>query len=95
MIFLVLILDIKPCQIEDQNQHLKGHRALSGKTKLEEVKNYFKDFGAQTWNWRCRNLENIVDDPIDNLKHKIHGTNVFGYTIYLPKWLMKGSEEKK
>ncbi len=34
---------------------------------------------------------NLIDTPIDDLKHKIHGMKIFGYTIYLPKWLMKGS----
>ena len=67
---------------------------MSDKTKWEEVKDYFRNFRAQTWDWRWRNLENIVDDPIDNLKHKIHGTKIFGYTIRLPKWLMPGSYEE-
>jgi len=34
---------------------------------------------------------NRLDDPFDNLKHKIHGCKVFGYRFYLPPWLMKGS----
>jgi hypothetical protein len=34
---------------------------------------------------------NILDNPIDDLKHQIHGMKIFGKTIYLPKWLMRGS----
>lgn len=34
---------------------------------------------------------NIIDDPIDDLKHKLHGMEIFGITIRLPKWLMRGS----
>lgn len=64
---------------------------MSDKTKWEEIKEYFRDWPKETWDWRWRNLENLVDDPIDDLKHKIHGAKVLGYTIYLPKWLMKGS----
>lgn len=34
---------------------------------------------------------NLIDDPIDDLKHKIHGMKIFGITIRLPKWLVSGS----
>jgi hypothetical protein len=37
---------------------------------------------------------NLIDNPIDDLKHKIHGMKIFGKTIYLPKWLMRGSGEQ-
>ena len=43
------------------------------------------------WEWKIRNIINFVDDPIDDVKHKIHGLSIFGYKIYLPVWLMKGS----
>jgi len=36
---------------------------------------------------------NVIDDPIDDLKHKIHGATIFGYKIYLPSWLMGNNEE--
>lgn len=35
---------------------------------------------------------NLIDDPIDNIKHKIHGMKIFGKTIYLPKWLMRNTD---
>lgn len=38
-----------------------------------------------------KDFTNILDGPIDGLKHKIHGMKLFGKTIYLPQWLMKGS----
>jgi hypothetical protein len=64
---------------------------MSDKTKWEEIKEYYRDWKYNNWNWRWRNLENIVDDPIDDVKHKIHGAKIFGYVIRLPKWLMPGS----
>ena len=33
---------------------------------------------------------NRIDDPFDNLKHKLHGSKIFGYRFYFPRWLMKG-----
>jgi hypothetical protein len=40
-----------------------------------------------------REFGNIIDDPIDNIKHKIHGMKIFGYTIRLPHWLMRNQED--
>jgi len=37
----------------------------------------------------------VIDDPLDDLKHKIHGMTIFGYTIYLPSWLMRNKEDPK
>jgi len=34
---------------------------------------------------------NIIDTPIDDLKHSLNGKKIFGHTISFPKWLMKGS----
>jgi hypothetical protein len=34
---------------------------------------------------------NILDTPIDDLKHSLNGKKIFGYTVSFPKWLMKGS----
>ena len=36
-----------------------------------------------------------ITNPIDDLKHRIHGMKIFGKTIYLPKWLMRGSGDPK
>jgi hypothetical protein len=37
-----------------------------------------------------KQIENTLDDPIDDMKHKFHGMSMFGYRIYLPAILMKG-----
>ena len=42
---------------------------------------------------RLRDVINFLDTPIDNIKHKIHGATIFGYTIYLPRWLMRNAED--
>jgi hypothetical protein len=57
---------------------------MGKKSKWQEIKEFF---GNPTWN----NAENIVDDPVDDIKHKLHGLTIFGWTFYLPSWLMGGS----
>ena len=32
-----------------------------------------------------------MDDPVDEIKHKLHGIEFMGYKFYLPDWMMKGS----
>lgn len=64
---------------------------MGDKTKWEEIRDYFRFWPFQGWEWRIRNFINIVDDPVDNIKHKIHGMSIFGLKIYLPKWLMKAT----
>ena len=55
---------------------------MSDKTKIEEIKDYFKQWPSQTWDWRWRNLENLVDDPVDAVKEKLHGMKLpFGYEL--------------
>ena len=61
--------------------------------KIKEIRDYFNFWPFMGWEWRIRNFVNIVDDPIDNIKHMVHGMSVFGLVIYLPKWLMPGSGE--
>lgn len=61
------------------------------KSKWQEIKEYFAFWPINGWEWRIRNFENLIDDPIDDVKHKIHGMSIFGLKIYLPKWLMGGS----
>jgi hypothetical protein len=36
--------------------------------------------------------ENFIDDPIDDLKHKLHGATIpiIKKKIMLPRWLMQG-----
>jgi hypothetical protein len=64
---------------------------MGDKSKLDEFKEYCTQWGQQSWDWRWRNLVNLVDDPIDDVKHKLHGMQVLGMTFYLPPWLMKSS----
>jgi hypothetical protein len=59
------------------------------RAKLQEIIEFFRKWRYNNWVWRWRNLENLVDDPIDDLKHKVHGMKIFGKIIHLPNWLMK------
>lgn len=43
------------------------------------------------WGWRWRNAINLIDDPVDDLKHKINGIKILGMKFYLPSWLMRGT----
>jgi hypothetical protein len=45
----------------------------------------------KSWAWRLKNIVNFIDDPIDDLKHTLHGITFMGYTFYLPSWMMQGS----
>jgi len=64
---------------------------MSKLSKWQELKLYFLLWPYESWGWRWRNLENLVDDPVDDLKHWLHGRKVLGFTIRLPQWLMQGS----
>lgn len=57
-------------------------------SKWEELKKLFRP--GESAEWRLRNFMNLIDDPIDDLKHKIHGAKVLGVRIHLPDWLMRG-----
>lgn len=41
--------------------------------------------------WRLRNLENLLDDPVDDVKHRLHGMRIGAYRMFLPHALMRGS----
>jgi hypothetical protein len=64
---------------------------MSNKSKWEELKDLIAGWSGHPWGWRLKNIENFIDDPVDDIKHKIHGMTIFGKTFYLPRWLMKGS----
>jgi hypothetical protein len=66
---------------------------MSKKSKWEELKEFYTLWPYCDWSWRWRNFINLIDDPVDDLKHKLHGMRIFGWTLYLPKWLMSGSGE--
>lgn len=39
-------------------------------------------YGTKTWGWRLKKFINIIDDPIDWVKEKLHGMNLpFGYEL--------------
>ena len=59
------------------------------KSKGAEIKEYVSLWPRMGWGWRLRNLENIVDDPIDRLKERLHGMHLpFGYELNI-SFLMK------
>lgn len=64
---------------------------MGDKSKWEEVKEYWSQWWDEDWDWRWRNAINIIDDPVDDVKHALHGLEIFGFKIYLPGWLMPGS----
>jgi hypothetical protein len=64
---------------------------MAKKSKWDEFTDYLTQFGSQSWDWRFRNVVNLIDDPVDDLKHKINGMQILGMTFYLPSWLMKNS----
>jgi hypothetical protein len=49
----------------------------------------------RSWAWRMRNIFNFIDDPVDDLKHKLHGIEFAGRKYYLPKWLMSSGKPKE
>jgi len=59
--------------------------------KLREWRMLKTFWPSKSWAWRLKNIQNFVDDPVDEIKHKLHGAKIFGYVIRLPKWLMPGS----
>ncbi|MEJ5360208.1 MAG: hypothetical protein WHT06_16220 [Desulfobacterales bacterium] len=63
--------------------------------KKEEWRKLCNEWGASSWKRRLRLLENLIDDPVDDLKHKIHGAKIFGVRIYLPRWLMRGAGRRE
>jgi hypothetical protein len=46
---------------------------------------------SKSWAWRLKNIVNFVDDPVDEIKHKLHGIEFMGKKYYLPLWMMQGS----
>ena len=45
----------------------------------------------RSWAWRFKNITNFIDDPVDEIKHKLHGIEFMGKKYYLPLWMMQGS----
>lgn len=56
--------------------------------KKVEVREFFAGWSKWSWRKRIDKAENIVDDPVDDIKHKIHGAKIFGVRIWLPSWML-------
>ena len=55
----------------------------------ELLQRLIRGWSAAPWGWRFRKLENLLDDPIDDLKHKLHGLRLpFGYRLNISFLLM-------
>jgi hypothetical protein len=61
---------------------------MPDKSKWDEFKELFR--AGKSMDWRWRNFMNLIDDPIDDIKHTLHGARIFGLKIRLPDWLMRG-----
>jgi len=64
------------------------------KSKWQEFKDLISGWKIGSWDWRKRNIENLVDDPIDDIKHKLNGIKFCGHVFYLPTCLMKNRNDK-
>jgi hypothetical protein len=64
------------------------------KNKWQEIRSYVSGWPSWPWRKRIDKAENIVDDPIDDLKHKIHGAKIFGRRIWLPSWMLTSKRRK-
>lgn len=60
-----------------------------GRSKWEEFLALFEP--GRDADWRLRNLENLLDDPVDDLKHRLHGMRFGDQRVFLPRALMPGS----
>lgn len=61
---------------------------MPDKSWKDKFKEYVKDFNKESWDWRYRNFINLIDDPVDDVKHWLNGRKILGYTIRIP---MRGS----
>jgi len=62
--------------------------------KLREWRMLKTFWPSKSWAWRLKNIQNFVDDPVDEIKHKLHGIEFMGKKYYLPLWMMQGSGKK-
>lgn len=65
------------------------------KKKLEEWRRLRQNWPDAPWPERWDMLENFFDDPIDDLKHKLHGLRIGKWRLYLPPWLMTSKRHKR
>ncbi len=59
------------------------------RSKFEEFLALFEP--GRDADWRLRNLENLLDDPVDDVKHRLHGMRLGAHRMFLPRVLMRGS----
>ena len=73
----------------DQSQHPRDHQSFENffNKKQKDFADLFKDF---SWD----KVENLVDDPVDDLKHEIHGSQVLFWRCFLHPTLMQGGRAK-
>jgi tetratricopeptide (TPR) repeat protein len=73
----------------DQPQHLRDHQSFESfvDKKQQDFAGLFKDF---SWD----KVENLIDDPVDDLKHEIHGSEFLFWRLYLHPSLMQGGRDK-
>ncbi len=73
----------------DRPQHLRDHQSFETffNKKQQDFADLFKDF---SWD----KVENLVDDPVDDLKHEIHGSQVLFWRCFLDPILMQGGRAK-
>jgi tetratricopeptide (TPR) repeat protein len=73
----------------DRPQNLRDHQSFESflDKKQGEFADLFKDF---SWD----KVENLIDDPVDDLKHEIHGSQVLFWRCFLDPSLMQGGRAK-
>ncbi len=59
------------------------------RSKIEEFLALFEP--GRDADWRLRNLENLLDDPVDDVKHRRQGMRLGAYRMFLPRVPMRGS----
>ena len=74
---------------KDPPRHPRDHQSLEDffNKKQQEFADLFQDF-------RWDGVENLIDDPVDDLKHEIHGAQIFFWRCFLHPSLMQGGRAK-
>jgi tetratricopeptide (TPR) repeat protein len=73
----------------DQPQHPRDHQSFE--TFFNKKQQDFADL-CQNFSWG--KVENLLDDPVDDLKHEVHGSQVLFWRCFLDPVLMQGGRAK-